>query len=129
MKGLTYFAALMALFAAMILAQSSSSTPSGQSNSSQSAAQSQNGSTASSGRHTNKPRMQDRASDATASSNPIRDQQPASSTTPSSPQLLTQTPAARAAATHTPDPGTCMNPAALEPTPAGTPPHHGPPCD
>lgn len=45
------------------------------------------------------------------------DQQPNSSTTPGSapPHAeLRQTPAARAVATHTPDPGTCMNPAALE---------------
>jgi hypothetical protein len=45
------------------------------------------------------------------------DQQPNSLTGPSpaAPHTaLTQGPAARAAATHTPDPGTCMNPAALQ---------------
>jgi hypothetical protein len=45
------------------------------------------------------------------------DQQPNSTTGPDTAtpraQLL-PTPAARAAATHTPDPGTCMNPAAME---------------
>jgi len=47
---------------------------------------------------------------------PPADQQPNSSTSPNaSPHAkVLQTPAARAAATHTPDPGTCMNPAALE---------------
>ena len=49
------------------------------------------------------------------------DQQPNSSTNPTpTPHLvmksqnLNSTPAARAIATHTPDPGTCMNPAALD---------------
>ena len=45
------------------------------------------------------------------------DQQPNPSANPSTPPPhaeLLQTPAARAVATHTPDPGTCMNPAALQ---------------
>jgi hypothetical protein len=45
------------------------------------------------------------------------DQQPNSTTGPASASPhaeLMQTPAARAMRTHTPDPGTCMNPAALE---------------
>jgi hypothetical protein len=45
------------------------------------------------------------------------DQQPNSSTTPSAPTphlVMNDTPGARAMATHTPDPGTCMSPAALE---------------
>jgi hypothetical protein len=49
------------------------------------------------------------------------DQQPNSSNSPGSNPphaALTQGPVARAAATHTPDPGTCMNPAALQPAQA-----------
>ena len=45
------------------------------------------------------------------------DQQPNTTSSPSAPTpqaRLLQTPGARAAATHTPDAGTCMNPAALE---------------
>lgn len=45
------------------------------------------------------------------------DQQPNTTSSPSAPSpqaRLLQTPGARAAATHTPDAGTCMNPAALE---------------
>jgi len=47
---------------------------------------------------------------------PPADQQPNLSSSPNaSPHAeILQTPATRAAATHTPDPGTCMNPAALE---------------
>jgi len=59
------------------------------------------------------------------------DQQPNPSTNPSSPSpaaVLLQVPAARAAATHTPDPGTCMNPAALQ-TGRGTQPRPGPGCE
>ena len=41
------------------------------------------------------------------------DQQP-NATAPAPHAYLLQTPAARAAATHTPDPGTCMNPAVLQ---------------
>ncbi len=57
------------------------------------------------------------------------DQQPNSSTGPgtASPHAeLLQTPAARAVATHTPDPGTCMNPAALESSADGTQPAAAP---
>ena|SRR5579871_953010 len=53
------------------------------------------------------------------------DQQPNSSTGPetSAPHAqLLRTPAARAGATHTPDPGTCMNPAALQTNADGTQP-------
>jgi hypothetical protein len=56
---------------------------------------------------------------------PPPDQQPNSSTGPGtvSPHAaLMQTPMARAVATHTPDPGTCMNPEALETTADGTQP-------
>jgi len=63
---------------------------------------------------------------------PPSDQQPNSSASPSSPQpqaYLMQTPGARAAATHTPDPGTCMNPAALQAAESGNQPRPGPPCD
>jgi len=63
---------------------------------------------------------------------PPSDQQPNSSTSPSplEPQAaLKQTPATRAAATHTPDPGTCMNPAAVQTAENGNPPRPGPPCD
>jgi hypothetical protein len=45
------------------------------------------------------------------------DQQPNTTSSPNAPSpqaRLLQTPGARAAATHTPDAGTCMNPAALE---------------
>lgn len=45
------------------------------------------------------------------------DQQPNSSSNPSTPTphlVMNETPAARAVATHTPDPGTCMNPAAVQ---------------
>jgi hypothetical protein len=44
------------------------------------------------------------------------DQQPNSSTNPGTPppHAMNMTPGARAVATHTPDPGTCMNSAALE---------------
>ena len=57
------------------------------------------------------------------------DQQPNPSTQPdaTTPHAeLMQTPAARAMATHTPDPGTCMNPAALQTGADGTP--AAPPC-
>ena len=53
------------------------------------------------------------------------DQQPNPSTQPdaATPHAqLMQTPAARAVATHTPDPGTCMNPAALQTSADGTQP-------
>ncbi len=44
------------------------------------------------------------------------DQQPNTSTSPSTPppQAASTSPGVRAAATHTPDPGTCMNPAAVD---------------
>jgi len=180
MKGLTYFAAMMALFAAMIFAQSSTSTPSDQSNSAKPAAQSQdtrtNDTSQRTSRSTNGGRMHDRPADngtpdttvrdqqgsttsttgasgqnnaqpspstmgttgrtpaakEPSSTAPPADQQPNSSSSPSSPQpraYLTQTPATRAAATHTPDPGTCMNPAALQAAENGNQPHPGPPCD
>lgn len=62
------------------------------------------------------------------------DQQPNSSSSPTTPPQMTmnQTPGARAMATHTPDPGTCMNPASLQ---AGSDPNgtvstpHPPNCD
>ena len=63
---------------------------------------------------------------------PPSDQQPNSSTSPSTLQpqaYLTQMPATRAAATHTPDPGTCMNPAALQTAENGAQPRPGPHCD
>jgi len=141
---------MMALFAAMILAQSSTSTPSGQSNSNRSSAQSQdqtNSDTSGrSSRDKNGSRMHDRHADPSAPDTTVRtpaasepstmtrpsDQQPSSSTSGSSPQAqayLTQTPAARAVATHTPDPGTCMNPAALQAAENGNQPRPGPPCD
>jgi hypothetical protein len=59
------------------------------------------------------------------------DQQPNSSTGPdaASPHAeLTPTPATRAASTHTPDPGTCMNPAALPASADGSPPNNTPRC-
>lgn len=63
---------------------------------------------------------------------PPTDQQPNSSsspTTPAPPQMvMNSTPAARAAATHTPDPGTCMNPAAMGNGQATTG-AHAPNCD
>ena len=160
MKGLTYFTAIVALFAAMIFGQNSAQNPtpppSDQGNSTNSSAQPQNATTGNTGRTA---RMHDRVPDTT-----IRDQQhsttsstgasaqnnnapsPASrgtssnppeatvpsNTSPSSPPpqaSLTQTPAARAAATHTPDPGTCMNPAALEPGANGAPRRPVPPCE
>ena len=181
MKGLTYFAVVMALFAALIFAQSSTSTPSDQSNSAKPSAQSQketpNSDTSSRpSRDPNGARMHDHQSNnsvpdttvrdqqrsttsttgATGQDNaqpststmgttgrtpaanepstttPPSDQQPNTSTNPSSPQpqaYLMQTPAARAAATHTPDPGTCMNPAALQTSDNGSQPRQGPPCD
>jgi hypothetical protein len=57
------------------------------------------------------------------------DQQPNSTTGPAaaSPHAqLMQTPSARAMHTHTPDPGTCMNPAALETTAEGSQPPQQP---
>jgi hypothetical protein len=45
------------------------------------------------------------------------DQQPNSSSSPTTPTphlVMNQTPAGRALTTHTPDPGTCMNPVALQ---------------
>lgn len=55
------------------------------------------------------------------------DQQPNSSANPTptphlmmNSQQLNSTPAARAVATHTPDPGTCMNPASVDGQSAGT---------
>ena len=189
MKGLTYFAAMAVLAAALIFAQSS--TPSSDaSNSSHSSAQSQNGSagTGASNQnscHANADRTQDPSSQnslpdatirdqqssttsttgvsgqtnqpststmgttgstpGTADRTPERnigadtpqtgtstDQQPNSSTNPSSapPQAYhNQTPAVRAVATHTPDPGTCMNPAALQTAQDGSQPRLGSRCD
>jgi len=146
MKGLTYFAAVMALFAAMIFAQSSTSAPGGQSNSNNSVAQSPSQTNNATPRHasrdTNGARMHDHHAGApdmtgrTPSANeprstaPPPDQQPNFPTRPTQSQAyLTQTPAARAVATHTPDPGTCMNPAALQATDSGSQPRPGPPCD
>lgn len=57
------------------------------------------------------------------------DQQPNPSTQPDATTphaALLQTPAARAVATHTPDPGTCMNPASLQTSADGT--AAPPPC-
>jgi hypothetical protein len=54
---------------------------------------------------------------------PSPDQQPNPSTQPDATTphaALLQTPAARAVATHTPDPGTCMNPASLQTSGDGT---------
>lgn len=48
------------------------------------------------------------------------DQQPNSSSSPTTPTphlVMNQTPAARAVATHTPDPGTCMSPEAMQTSP------------
>lgn len=176
MKGLTYFAAMMALFAAMIFAQSATTPPSDQSNSTKSS-QSQSDTNSDPSKHSHDSgRMHDRQPNAgipdttvrdrqqsttsttgvsgqnndqpsnstmgttgrtpgasePSTATPPSDQQPNSSTNPSSPQphaYLIQTPAARAAATHTPDPGTCMNPAALQATDSGAQPRPGAPCD
>lgn len=149
MRGLTYFAAMMALFAAMIFAQSSTSGSGDQRNSNQSSAQSQDQTNSDTSGHTsrdkNGSRMHDHHADNSVPDTTVRtpaasepspmirpsDHQPNSSTS-SSPQAqayLTQTPAARAVATHTPDPGTCMNPAALQATENGAQPRPGPPCD
>jgi hypothetical protein len=57
-----------------------------------------------------------------------KDQEP-NSTRPMNPQphlVMNSAPAARAAATHSPDPGTCMNPVAL---PSGASASHDPNCD
>jgi len=65
----------------------------------------------------------------TAPQSTTPDQQPNPSTQPdaTTPHAeLMPTPAARAVATHTPDPGTCMNPAALQTSGDGTP--APPPC-
>jgi len=177
MKGLTYFAVLMALFAAMIFAQSSTSTPGDQSNSSKPSAQSQDTTTNTdtsnrTSRSTNGGWMHDRQSGNSVPDTTVRDQQPSTtsttgasgqnnnepssstmgtagrtpaanepstppppdqqpdpSTKPSSPHpqaYLAPTPATRAVATHTPDPGTCMNPASLEN--AQSPAPRTPPC-
>jgi hypothetical protein len=59
----------------------------------------------------------DKRPPATQQNSTTPDQQPNPSTSPNTAPphaALLQTPAARAVATHTPDPGTCMNPAALE---------------
>jgi len=57
------------------------------------------------------------------------DRQPNSSTGPDAASLHTEfTPPARAVSTHTPDPGTCMNPAALQTTADGSEPNKTPPC-
>jgi cytoskeletal protein RodZ len=136
MKGLTYFAAMMALFAAMILAQSSTQTPSDQSNSSKPSAplqnETNNDNSKRTSRDSNGSRMHDHHPGNSVPDPTVRGQQPNSSSSPSSPQpqaYPTQTPAARAAATHTPDPGTCMNPAALQAAENGNPPRLGHPCD
>jgi hypothetical protein len=145
MKGLTYFAALMALFAAMIFAQSSTSTPSSKS-SAQSQAQTNSDTSRHGSRDANGSRMHDHPAEAVAPDTTVRtpaanepstmtrpsDPQPSSSISRSSPQsqaYLTQTPAARAVATHTPDPGTCMNPAALQAAENGNQPRPGAPCN
>ncbi len=59
------------------------------------------------------------------------DQQPNSTSSPDSAPphaYLLQTPAARAVSTHTPDPGTCMNPAALQTNADGSQPTAAPRC-
>ena len=56
------------------------------------------------------------------------DQQPNTSSPPSPHNMaMNTTPAARAMATHSPDPGTCMNPAALDS--ASSAQQHNPNCD
>ena len=74
------------------------------------------------------PSTQDEKQPAATPQNAIPpDQQPNSSTSTAPPHAaLLSTPVARAAATHTPDPGTCMNPAALETTADGTQPAAAP---
>jgi hypothetical protein len=187
MQGLTYFAGMMVLFAAMIFGQSSPSTPSSDpSNSSSSSAQSQDGisnpdrpaqaqtnsgatksqegtaqpdttvrdqqnsttSTAGANGESNTPPSSSNMGTSSNSNKKMEgteqepstqpkdkaprngnsvDQQPNSSSSPNSapPQaFLIEGPAARAVSTHTPDPGTCMNPAALQDGQAGT----NPPC-
>ena len=60
------------------------------------------------------------------------DQQPNTTSSPSAPSpqaRLLQTPGARATATHTPDAGTCMNPAALEVPQNGAGAHPDPHCN
>ena len=57
---------------------------------------------------------------------PDQQPNPSSQPEPTPHAQLMQTPAARAVATHTPDPGTCMNPAALPSSADGTP--AAPPC-
>jgi hypothetical protein len=189
MTGLTYFAAMAVLMAALIFGQSS--TPSSDAgNSSHSSTQSQNGSAGTSAdqnthrdtHHGAKPRSQENVPNTTvndqqssttsrtgvAGQNNTRpststmgttgktpatsdqappknngattpqsgtptDQQPNSPSSPSSPPpqaTMYMSPAARAAATHVPDPGTCMNPVAFDNGQnTGAPPRPGPNCE
>ena len=63
------------------------------------------------------PTQDDKQPAATPQDGTPPDQQPDSSTGAASPHAeLLPAPAARAVATHTPDPGTCMNPASVETT-------------
>ncbi len=186
MTGLTYFAALAVLFAAMIFGQSSTSNPSSDPSNSSKSAQTQSSTntdqsgqnshttkgaktpgqesqsgvpdttvrdqqrsttstTGASGQNNQPPSTSTMGTSSTGSDkmegteqepstqpqlNTPADQQPNSSTNPSStPQAyLIQTPAARAVATHTPDPGTCMNPAALQTASDGSQPQLSPNC-
>ena len=124
MKGLTYFAAMAVLAAALIFAQSA--TPS--SDTGKPTAQSQNDVT-----HTVALNQNSGHSGASKPQRgPSPDQQAIPLSNPSSapPQpYVDQTPAVRSVATHTPDPGTCMNPAALQTAEDGSQPRLSPHCD
>ena len=188
MKGLTYFAAIAMLLAALIFAQSSSSTPNsdpqqlqqnpvthpaakpdtnpapepehrrgarGSKDLPNTAVEDRQPSTTAttgagqaeeSGRSTppmgttgstpgaeEQPQKRNQGGTTPDAGTPV-EQQPNPSSNPDStpPQAyVNMTPAARAVATHSPDPGSCMNPAALEiaPSSTGAPPRVGAPCD
>jgi len=103
MKGLTYFAALAVLAAAMIFAQS----PSSSGNPAQQTQSSTPG-TSNSSQYRNQATQDSVPYDAQNVPHSSVD----SSTTPQQPVM--STPAQRAVATHTPDPGTCMNPSSFD---------------
>lgn len=91
-----------------------SSTPSTTGASGQSDTQPSNSTMGTSGSTpgTDNPQPSDNGASTPQSGSPT-DQQPNSSSSPIAPNshLMNKTPGARAMATHTPDPGTCMNPA------------------
>jgi len=130
MKALTYFVAVAALTAAVILAQDTAPRSNTQNRgASSSQMQKSRANTEKPAQSTpNAKRSAPRAPQFNVNPPAPHGQQRSTKAGPAMPAYMNQTPAQRAAATHTPDPGTCMNPAALQTGEGGTPPAQAPPC-